>query len=127
MTETQREKLDRRQGSRNETLEILDETDLVFSFLTCIYFCYLYTEDYGLKMGPSTVEIPAFVEYLLKLVNNVRLKCFGAHWAASNRHGPLFTQQCYSPTRCYGKFGSHKGLESSGEGIISAGSQRRSF
>lgn len=67
-------------------------------------------------MGPWTVEIPAFVEYLLKLVDNVRLKCFGAHWAASSRHGPLFTQQCYSPTRCYGKFGTHKGLESSGEG-----------
>lgn len=85
-------------------------------FLMCIYFCYLRTEDYGLKMGPWTVEIPAFAEYLLKLVDNVRLKCFGAHWAASSRHGSLFTQQCYSPTRCYGKFGSHKELESSGEG-----------
>lgn len=44
-----------------------------------------------------------------------RLECFGAHWAASSRHAPLFTQQCYSPTRCYGKFDSHKGLQLSGE------------
>lgn len=47
--------------------------------------------------------------------SRMRLECFGEHWAASSRHAPLFTQQCYSPTRCYGKFDSHKGLESSGE------------
>lgn len=59
------------------------------------------------------------VKYLLKLVDNLCLKCFLTHWATSSRHGPLFSQQCSSPTRCYGKFGSHNGSDSVWSVIIS--------
>lgn len=80
----------------------------------------LVFEDRDLKKGIVESWDSFVVEYLLKLVDNLRLKCFWAHWATSSRHGPLFTQQCYSPTRCYGKFGSHNGLDSSGEGYYLA-------
>lgn len=63
------------------------------------------------------------VDYLWKLIDIVAWSVFffffWAHWVTSSRHGPLFKQQCYSPTRCYGKFGSHNGRDSSGESLLS--------
>lgn len=54
-----------------------------------------------------------------KLVDSLHLECFWAHWATSSRHGSLFTRLCFSPTRCYGKFGPHNGSDSIWSVIIS--------
>lgn len=120
MTETQQKMLDRRQESRNETSKNIFRLLFFLMCETTSVSPLLVFEDRDLKKGIVESWDSFVVEYLLKLVDNLRLKCFWAHWATSSRHGPLFTQQCYSPTRCYGKFGSHNGLDSSGEGYYLA-------
>lgn len=120
VTETLEKMLDRRQERGNKNSEILFRlfwNPRMFSQL-------VFVDSYFLKNGIVESWDSFVVEYLLTLVDNPRLKCFGALWVTSSRHGPLFTQQCYSPTRCYGKFGLHNGLGSSGEGYYLRRSSR---
>lgn len=66
-----------------------------------------------------TVEIPSSCGIFVQAGRSCAPEVPRARWAASSRHAPLFTQQCSSPTRCYGKFDSHKEAGVEWRGLLS--------